>query len=84
MSLKQLLQQMIELKASDIFVIAGLPLSYQSSGIHVRTDGQPLMPADTERDVRAIYDLAGRDFARFDGNANHQEALQRRFAAEGM
>ena len=37
MQLKELLQQMIDAKASDVFIIAGLPLSYQKSGIHVRT-----------------------------------------------
>ena len=73
MPLKQLLQQMIELKASDIFIIAGLPLSYQSSGIHVRTDGEPLMPADTERYVRSIYELAGRDISHFENSINHDE-----------
>ena len=73
MSLKSLLKQMIDLKASDIFIIAGLPLSYQSGGIHVRTDGEPLMPADTEQYVRAIYDLAHRDIKQFKGNVNHDE-----------
>lgn len=29
MQLKELLQQMIDAKASDVFIIAGLPLSYQ-------------------------------------------------------
>ena len=48
MELKELLARMIEVNASDVFFIAGLPLTYQTSGVQVRDDGQPLMPADTE------------------------------------
>ena len=38
MQLKSLLEKMIEVHASDVFIIAGLPLAYQASGSHVRTD----------------------------------------------
>ncbi len=73
MSLKPLLKQMIDLKASDVFIIAGLPLSYQASGIHVRSDSPALTPADTEGYVRSIYELAGRDISVFVNNMNHDE-----------
>ena len=73
MQLNDLLKQMIDAKASDVFIIAGLPLSYSRSGIHVRSDSAALMPADTEAYVRAIYELAGRDFSLFSGNANHDD-----------
>ena len=48
MQLKSLLEKMIEVHASDVFIIAGLPLAYQASGSHVRTDTAPLTPADTQ------------------------------------
>ena len=73
MQLNDLLKQMIDAKASDVFIIAGLPLSYSRSGIHVRSDSAALMPADTEAYVRAIYELAGRDFSLFSDNANHDD-----------
>ena len=71
MELKELLARMIEVNASDVFFIAGLPLTYQTSGVQVRDDGQPLMPADTESVVRSIYQIAGRDISFFERNSNH-------------
>lgn len=82
MQLKELLQQMIDAKASDVFIIAGLPLSYQKSGIHVRTDSAPLMPGDTEEYVRAIYDIAHRDIEVFRSNNNHDDDFS--FAVPGV
>lgn len=32
MGMDELLQQMIDAKASDIFIIAGLPLTYEADG----------------------------------------------------
>ena len=49
MQLKSLLEKMIEVHASDVFIIAGLPLAYQASGSHVRTDTAPLTPRPTRR-----------------------------------
>ena len=60
MQLKSLLEKMIEVHASDVFIIAGLPLAYQVSGSHVRTDTAPLTPADTQEYIETIYELAGR------------------------
>lgn len=47
MELKALLQEMIDKKASDVFIVAGLPLTYTADGRQVRMDMAPLMPADT-------------------------------------
>ncbi len=82
MQLKSLLEQMIEVRASDVFIIAGLPLSYQASGVHVRTDSAPMKPADTEAAVRAIYDLAGRDIDIFCTSVNHDDDFS--FAVPGV
>ena len=82
MEIKELLGQMIEAKASDVFFIAGLPLTYQASGVQVRTDGEPLKPADTESVVRAIYAVAGRDISYFEDNRNHDEDFS--FALAGV
>lgn len=82
MQLKELLQQMIDAKASDVFIIAGLPLSYQKSGIQVRTDSTPLMPNDTEEYIAGIYELANRDIKLFRDNDNHDDDFS--FAVPGV
>ena len=73
MELEATLRNMIDRKASDIFVVAGLPLSYKVGGKQIRCDMDRLMPADTESFVREIYRLAGRDFSHFEDNYNHDE-----------
>ncbi len=45
-------------KASDIFIVAGLALSYKVNG-EIHSEGERLMPADTEVLIRDIYHLAG-------------------------
>ena len=82
MDLKQLLQEMIDVKASDVFINAGLPLSYHTSGQHVRTDSAPLMPKDTKKYVAAIYELAGRDMGPFERSMNHDDDFS--FAVPGV
>ena len=73
MKLEQLLQEMVDAKASDVFIIAGLPLAYEASGQQVRLDTPPFKPADTEAFVRAIYEVSGRNMDRFLDNGNHDE-----------
>ena len=45
-------------KASDIFIVAGRPLSYRINGA-LHSEGERLMPANTEALIRDIYSLAG-------------------------
>ena len=82
MDIKELLQQMIDAHASDVFVIAGLPLSYKAGGVHVRTDGERLFAAETEAFVRGLYELANRDFDFFQRNENHDDDFS--FAVAGL
>ncbi len=82
MEMKPLLEKMIEVRASDVFIIAGLPLSYQVSGMHVRTDSPAMKPADTEAAVRSIYDLAHRDINIFSNSINHDDDFS--FAVPGV
>ncbi len=53
-----ILQQATEEKASDIFIVAGLPVSYKVNGV-LQTLGERMMPNDTEQIVKQIYELAG-------------------------
>lgn len=73
MKLEELLQQMVDVKASDIFIIAGLPLTYQLGSRQVRIGNTNLMPADTETIVRSIYEVAGHDISIFESTHNHDD-----------
>ena len=82
MELENLLKQMVEVKASDIFVVAGLPLSYQANGRQIRLNDRPLTPADTENFVRSVFRIANRSFDHFLSLANHDEDFS--FALPGI
>ncbi len=52
--------------ASDLFIVAGLPLSYKKNGSLVTMDTDKIMPAQSESMIREIYQLAdNRDINRF-------------------
>lgn len=59
MQIRDILQQALDRDASDIFIIAGLPLTYKVSGRQQRV-GDRLTPQDTEQLVQAIYALCER------------------------
>ena len=80
--MKELLAQMIEVKASDVFIDAGLPLSYKASGVHYRTETDALTPADAKKCVEDVYALAGRDIKIFEDSANHDDDFS--FAVPGV
>lgn len=82
MQLDELLKEMVEAKASDIFIVAGLPLSYQASGRQVRLDTDRLTPADTEAFVQAVYNISGRSLDAFVNNQNHDDDFS--FALPGI
>ena len=82
MNLSEFLKEMIDIHATDVFVIAGLPLSYTVGGRQVRRDSAPLMPADTEEFVRGIYSLSGHNVDLFINNHNHDEDFS--FALPGI
>ncbi|MFR4803628.1 MAG: hypothetical protein ACLT98_10120 [Eggerthellaceae bacterium] len=64
---------MVDAKASDVFIIAGLPLAYSVRGRQVRLDSAPFKPADTEAFVGAIYEASGRNMDTFMQNGNHDD-----------
>ena len=55
-----ILQQAVTLGASDVFVVAGAPLTYKVNG-HQQRCGDMLRPADTAGFVQALYRQAGRE-----------------------
>ena len=82
MELTPLLKQMVDAKASDIFVVAGRPITFSVGGTLQQIDDKPLMPSDTLEVVRAIYELADRRIELMLDNKNHDEDFS--FAIGGI
>ena len=57
MDVKELLSQAVQEGASDIFIVAGLPVSYRQEGSIIKKSDQKLTPADTADLLRQIYEL---------------------------
>lgn len=63
MAVFELLEEIAKKGASDIFIVAGLPLSYKIQGTLYTDGGGKLMPPDTSEYIAEIYHMAGeRDF----------------------
>ena len=60
MDIQQILEHAIEIDASDIFLVAGLPVTYKCSGRQVR-DSERLLPEGIEELVEQIYTISDRD-----------------------
>ena len=82
MDLTSFLKEMVDERASDVFFIAGLPVTYRAAGRQVRLGDEPLMPADTEAAVRAILSAAGRRTDWIEEQGNHD--LDFSFALPGV
>ena len=65
MDVRETLRQAVEMGASDIFIIAGLPLTYKVDGRQRRMEAR-LMPADTAAVISDIYALCGRSRSRIE------------------
>ena len=59
MKLKEILEQAIAEQASDVFIVAGLPVSFRRNGIINRVNDTKLFPPDTESLLNEIYQEAG-------------------------
>lgn len=59
MDVKNILQKAVDMGASDVFIIAGLPVSVRIKGSIARIDEERLLPPDTEELLSQIYELAG-------------------------
>ena len=64
MELQSLMQQAVEAGASDIFIMAGMPLAYKINGKLTRLNEEKIMPPQSETLVQQIYALGGRDMER--------------------
>ncbi|MBQ4165140.1 MAG: hypothetical protein IJD85_02345, partial [Oscillospiraceae bacterium] len=58
MELSNVLTELVENDASDIFIVSGARLSYKANGEIMHYGEQPLSVMDTEKMVREILSLA--------------------------
>lgn len=66
MDIKKILDYATKQEVSDIFVIAGRPLSYRRKGTMQTLNDEKLFPDDTYEFVKALYALAQRDISAFE------------------
>ncbi len=58
MEIQEMLKNALECNASDIFIVAGLPVSYKINGQILWQNDIKLMPQDTEALITGIYQIA--------------------------
>lgn len=66
MEIKQILADAIEKRASDILIIAGCKMAFKINNDVKEQEGSMLMPADTEKLIKEIYEIANRDMHKID------------------
>ena len=60
MNIQEILQKAIAQEASDIFIVAGLPVTFKCHGHQVRGE-ERMLPEDIQALVNEIYETSGRD-----------------------
>lgn len=80
---EQFLSEMIAHKASDVYFIAGLPVTYRAGGKQTRTNSKPLMPKDTQYFVEQLYRVAARDITILLNRAEHDDDFSFSLAGTG-
>ena len=58
MNIRDILEDIVELGASDLFIIAGSPIAYKKDNQITKYNDQRLLPADTKALIQEIYTLA--------------------------
>lgn len=62
MQLNEILRTAVDNKASDIFIVSGVGLSYKANGKLVKMNSDPLPPAETRQLVHEIFKEGGFDY----------------------
>ena len=74
MDIQRILEKAIALDASDIFLVAGLPVTYKCFGRQIR-EGERLLPDGIYTLVEQIYDVGDRDRTNLDHGHDDDFAL---------
>lgn len=81
MDAKSILQQAVTSGSSDVFIVAGLPVSCRKNGVIKHVTDEKLLPTETEALLAEIYELAGnRDVANLHRHGDDDFA----FAVQGL
>ena len=65
MKIEELLKKAVDEQVSDVFIVAGRPVSFRKNGLIHKIDDDRLLPQHTDALLREIYTLAeNRDFTR--------------------
>lgn len=65
--IQAILESAVKAGASDVFIVAGLPVSFRHNGLVEKEEEARLLPDDTQLLLTQIYELAGnRDITRLD------------------
>ena len=70
MSIQEILQQAIAADAADIFLIAGLPVTFKCNGAQLRLPGDRLLPDSIRVLVDEIYQVSRRDRVNLDAGVD--------------
>ena len=70
MTILEVLQQAVNSDASDIFLVAGVPVTFKCKGQQRRLEGDNLMPDTIEALVEQIYETSRRDRKNFDSRSD--------------
>ncbi|MEE1029237.1 MAG: PilT/PilU family type 4a pilus ATPase [Agathobacter sp.] len=66
MDVKKILEEATNKDASDIFIVAGRPLTYKTKGLMETLNDIKMLPKETFEFVTDIYSLANRDISHFE------------------
>ena len=58
MDARQILENAVAWGASDVFIVAGLPITSRRNGMIAKEDSQKLLPGDTEEFLKQVYAMA--------------------------
>ena len=61
MAILDILQKAVSMDAADIFLVAGLPVTYKCGGRQIREPGDFLRPNDIRPLVEEIYEISRRE-----------------------
>ena len=68
--LDEVLKRAVESGASDVFIVAGIPVTYKVKGAQVRSDEEIMKPASIEPLVDEIYQAARRSKENFESGSD--------------
>ena len=70
MEILEILHQAIDAGAADVFLVAGLPVTFKCGGHQQRLESGMLMPDEIRRLINAVYEISGRERSNLERGAD--------------